>query len=298
MSHSARGCYIDPNEGRPAPFPIDRAGFLRALCQRAIKWSAIRSVAIERYAASTRAIRSSRSRRRTPPTLSHDSLNALRVNSHEVYSIKNLDLRRDILHITFVEGRLAFLETFQGKITGAVFSGRGHILAVPREPSEKESLARFVGTPLLDEDISNTYLRFDDDTAAELKSKLQKAGDEPADDPTIATEWNPVVSVLNRWHSLRLLDNIYSAHPQPYFYAGMEGAISGPFDVLVDDRRVEQLMIGQPKISGGEPVFDSWVSAPRANAPTPLPAAYDPVSYSLDTTILPDLISKAPRVSR
>jgi hypothetical protein len=219
----------------------------------------------------------------------YDTLNALRVNSHEVYSIKNLDLRRDILHITFAEGRLAFLETFQGKITGAVFSGRGHILAVPREPSEKESLARFVGTPLLDEDISNTYLRFDDDTAAELKSKLQKAGDEPADDPSIATEWNPVVSVLNRWHSLRLLDDIYSARTQPYFYAGMEGSISGPFDVLVDDRRVEQLMIGQPKISGGEPVFDSWVSAPRANAPKPLPAAFDPVSYSLDTTILPDL---------
>ncbi len=171
----------------------------------------------------------------------YDALNALRVNSHEVYSIKNLDLRRDILHITFVEGRLAFLESFQGKITGAVFSGRGHILGVPREPSEKESLARFVGTPLLDEDISNTYLRFDDDTAAELQSKLRAAGDVPVDDPSISVEWNPVVAVLNRWHSLRLLSDLFAAHIQPYFYAGMEGASSGPFDVLVDDRREEQV---------------------------------------------------------
>ncbi len=36
-------------------------------------------------------------------------------------------------------------------------------------------------------------------------------------------------------------------------------------------------------------MFDSWVSAPRANAPKPLPPAFEPVSYSLDTTILPDL---------
>jgi Peptidase family M1 domain len=219
----------------------------------------------------------------------YDTLNALRVNAHEVYSIKNFDLRRDILHITFAEGRLAFLETFQGKITGAVFSGHGHVLAVPREPSEKESLARFVGTPVLDEDISNTYLRFDDDTAAELQSKLKAAGDLPTEDSSISDEWNPVVAVLNRWHSLRLLNDILASQTVPYFYAGMEGSQSGPFDVLIDDRRDEQVMIGQPKTAGGQPVFDSWVSATRANAPKPLPPAFEPVSYSLDTTILPDL---------
>jgi hypothetical protein len=219
----------------------------------------------------------------------YDALNALRVNSHEVYSVKNLDLRRDILHITFAEGRLAFFESFQGKITGAVFSGRGHVLAVPREPSEKESIARFVGTPLLDEDIGNMYLRFDDDTASELQSKLRTAGDEPTSDPSISDQWNSVVSVLNRWHSLRLLNDLLAAKTQPYFYAGMEGAQSGPFDALVDDRREEQVMLGQPKTVGGAPVFDSWVSTQRANAPKPLPPAFEPVSYALDTTILPDL---------
>lgn len=219
----------------------------------------------------------------------YDALTALRVNSHEVYTIKNIDLRRDIVHITLTDGKLAFLEAYQGKIVGAVFSGRGHIVALPREPGEKESLARFIGTPILDEEISNTFLRFDDNTEAELREKLKAAKATPADDPSIADEWNPVVGVLNRWHSLRLLGDFYSAHPQPYFYAGMEGALSGPFDVLIDDRREEQVMIGQPKNADGQPVFDSWVSAPAANAPKPLPPAFDAESYSLDTTILPDL---------
>lgn len=219
----------------------------------------------------------------------YETLTSLRVNAHEVYTVKDFDLRRDIVHITLTDGRLAFLDPYEGKITGAVFSGRGHIVAVPHDPTEKESLARFTGTPVLDEEISNTYFRFDDDTAAELQAKLKAANATPAADPTIATEWNPVVGVLNRWHSLRLIADLLSTRPQTYFYAGMEGAFSGPFDVLIDDRREEQLMIGQPRNSDGQPVFDSWVSTTRLNAPKPQPAAFEPLSYSLDTTILPDL---------
>ena len=97
-----------------------------------------------------------------------DSLNALRVNSDEVYSVRDFDVRHDALHLTFIQGELAFLQPFRGKITGAVFSGRGRILAIPRDPAEKASAARFLGTPLIDEDFTGVYMRFDDNTAAAL----------------------------------------------------------------------------------------------------------------------------------
>src|SRR5450755_4409146 len=53
----------------------------------------------------------------------YDSLNALHVNSDDVYSVRDFDLRHDALHFNFAQGQIAFLQPFQGKITGAVFSG-------------------------------------------------------------------------------------------------------------------------------------------------------------------------------
>jgi len=75
----------------------------------------------------------------------------------------------------------------------------------------------------------------------------------------MATVWNSVVGTLNRWHSLRLVSDRLATQPLPYFYAGLGGQILGPFDILVDDRLDEQVLIGQPKTVNDEPLFDSWL---------------------------------------
>ncbi|MFZ0820753.1 MAG: M1 family aminopeptidase [Candidatus Acidiferrales bacterium] len=225
----------------------------------------------------------------TPPAHAiYSALNALRVNPGQIYNVKDLDLRRDAVHITFIEGEIAFLEPFEGKVTGFVFSGRGHILAIPRDPIEKASMARFLGTPLLDQEFTKTYARFDDGTAEELHSALLAAGAITGSDPDLASEWDPLIASLNPGHSLRVLTDLLASRPLPYFYAGFVGQVSGPFDVLIDNRRPEQVLLGQPKIVNDHLLFDIWTSYRRPNV-ADSSAPFSPLSYSLETTVRPDL---------
>ncbi len=217
-----------------------------------------------------------------------DALNSLRPNAHEVFTVKNLDLRRDAIHLTLEQGQIAFFNSVRGEITGAVFTGRGHILAVPRDITEKASLARFLNAPLLDEEFHRAYLRFDDKTSAELHSQLNAAGAVPVEDPSISEEWDETVAALNPWHSLRIIRDILSEHPLPYFYAGLLGDRSGPFDVMVDERREEQVLLGQPTVVNEQTMFDVWGSFRRANSVEPTPP-FNATSYQLDTTVQPDL---------
>ncbi len=225
----------------------------------------------------------------TPPVhVLYNALNALRVNPGQIYNVKNLDLRRDAFHINFVEGELAFLEPFEGKVTGFVFSGRGHILAIPRDPVEKASMARFLGVPMLDQEFTKAYSRFDDETATELHSALMAAGAQSGSDPDFISGWDPVIASLNPGHSLRILTDLVASRPLPYFYAGIDGQISGPFDVLLDARRPEQVLLGQLKMVNNHVLFDVWTSYHRESVPDQS-APFSPLNYSLQTTVRPDL---------
>ncbi len=250
---------------------IARAWFLFALC-----------------ACFLGALKGSAQTTEAPARSLYNALNALRVNSQEVYSVRDIDFRYDALHFTLIQGQLAFLQPFQGKVTGAVFSGRGHILVAPRDPVEKASVARFLGTPILDQRFSSLYLRFDGDAAADLIARLHQSGVTPAPDPSVAEEWNEAVAKLAPSQSLRILMDLLSDHPSPFFYAGVLGDTSGAFDALVDDRRPEQVLIGQPKTVNDQSFYDTWASFFRMGAQESAPAL-TAETYSLDTTVQPDL---------
>jgi len=216
----------------------------------------------------------------------YQALNALRVDPHEIYYVRELHLRRDAVRISFSEGKLAFLAALNGRVTGAVFTGRGQVLAIPSDPAEKRSLARFLGAPLLDQGFSRAFLRFTDDTAGELHRQLLEAGAQTLDEPSFAQEWNPAVANLNPWHSLRVLADWLSAQAQPYFYAGLVGEVSKPFDVLVDNRREDQVMLGQVRWEAGVRYYDVWAAFPRADAPPAPSESFVPLAYAITTSIL------------
>jgi Peptidase family M1 domain len=206
-----------------------------------------------------------------------------------VYEVHEIALRRDVVNLTLVEGKLAFLQPLGGRITGAVFTGRGRVFATPRDRGERQSLAQFLGVPMLDQGFSKVILRFTDDTAAEIQNQIESSGAKKEEDPEFAAEWANVTANLNPWHSLRILFDWLSTDPRPYFYAGIATSAVGAFDVLVDDRRPEQVLIGQLKFSGGARLYDIWASFP-AGGSAPKPAdSFAPLDYRVDTTIGEDL---------
>jgi hypothetical protein len=218
------------------------------------------------------------------------SLTALQLDSQTVYRIApkdRIELRRSDSVLTFEEGRLAFYQPFEGHITGFVFSGLGHALALPRDPSEKQQMARFLGSPVLDQQFVSAYVRFTDDTAQDLLAQFKSAELQPAPDPAFTELWHNHLQRLNPSHSLRILFEKYSATPRHFFHAGIDGLTTGPFDVLLDDMRDENFLLGQPRVINKVTYYDVWTSyATAAFAPPKI--QFDALHYHIDTTIRPD----------
>lgn len=223
------------------------------------------------------------------PLALYQALIALRPDGSRVYSVHDLNLRRDVINFTFSEGKLAFLQPLGGRVTGLVFAGRGHVIATPHERGERRSLAQFLGVPILDMGFSAAYIRFTDDTAAEIERQLQQGNDESAADPAFAQRWEPEVAALGPSQSLRVMTDLLSTSPLPYFYTLVDGDSAGPFEVSVDQRRAEQVLIGQVRMNNGAPVYDVWAHFPTEDSRKVSPEPFAPLDYRVDSTIGDDL---------
>ncbi len=228
----------------------------------------------------------------------YQALNALRPDGAHVYKVHELNLRRDVVSLTFQDGELAFFPPLYGRVTGAVFTGLGHIVATPRDAGERRSLAQFLGVPLLDQGFQTAYLRFTDNTAEEIEKDLAGTGTKPTGDSPFMQGWEDVLHAVNPWHSLRILEDLLSSDSQPYFYAGLGGSSSGAFDVLIDSRREEQVLIGQPRSVNGEQIYNVWASfaatqppfAREADAAARAFGGFKPLDYRVYTSIGNDLL--------
>jgi hypothetical protein len=220
----------------------------------------------------------------------YDALKGLRVDAAAVYRVlpeQRLALRRGDASLSFEEGLLGFFAALDGRITGAVFSGRGHALAAPRDPVEKQQMARFLNATVLDEDFSSAYLRFTDETAEELLAQLRSGKVAAGLDAAFAARWESLVAQMNTGQTLRVLDSVLTQNPKPYFYGALDGATTGPFDVYYDQESQEPFLLGQPRPAAerdGGYYYDIWASyALAGNAPAT--AAFRALHYSIDTNI-------------
>ena len=204
--------------------------------------------------------------------------------TYKIEPAQRIELRRGDAKLLFEQGVLAFFAPLDGKITGAVYSGRGHILATPRDPVEKQQLAYFLGAPVLDEDFTTAYMRFTEDTAIDLLHQLQTA---PQTDTNFADLWQSAVATRNPAHAMRLLYEWLSASPHPYFAAALGGVQSGPFDFVYDESREEPEMLGQAKKNNRGEFYDIWSSS-RTAAIKPPSAAFHALQYRIEATIHPD----------
>ncbi len=223
-----------------------------------------------------------------PPHELYDAINALRVDPSAVYHVapaNHIELRRGDAVLSFEEGRLAFFSPLDGRISGAVFAGRAHALAIPRDPVEKQQMGHFLGAPVLDQDCMSAYMQFTDGTADELLSQFHKAGITPQTDSSMSTQWEPALAQLNRIHAIRILLDVLSPNPKPFFYADLEGVATGPFDVFLDFQRDEPFSLGQYHKAEGRTYYDVWTSHSIPDS-SPVPVAFRAVHYAIGTSIL------------
>ncbi|HET8921573.1 MAG TPA: M1 family aminopeptidase [Candidatus Acidoferrum sp.] len=225
-----------------------------------------------------------------PPHELYDAINALRLDPAVVYHLlpaNRITLRRGDAVLSFEEGTLAFFSPLDGRITGAVFAGRGHALALPRDPVEKQQMGHFLGAPVLDQEFVSAYLRFTDDTADELLRQFDSARLAPKMDSSLNAQWESSIALLNPLHTLRVLLDLLSPNPKPFFCASLEGVATGQFDVILDPQRDEPFALGQYHKAAGMVYYDIWTSHRVADLPAPS-VAFRGLRYAIETSILLD----------
>jgi hypothetical protein len=225
------------------------------------------------------------------------------IDPNAVFHVRELPLVREDVRFYFTDGILALLEPVEGRVTGAIFVGEGETLVMPPDASEKRHLARFTGAPVLNEKFNAAFLRFGDDTAAQLTAGVaDHTVKVPFDKDEFLEQWSPVVQNLDFVYDLRLLDDLLvasgpkqgdPANPRlinsGFFLAHMFGLRLGAFDITVDPLAPEQVGVGQINWSEGRRYNDVWLSFPSALA-RQKQHAKNPDASPLDGVAMPDPI--------
>jgi hypothetical protein len=142
----------------------------------------------------------------------------------DVISVNNFELHRDAATFTFTSGDFAFYPEVNGKVTGAVFRGAGHLHLAPPNAEERHNLLILNKAPEFDEDFDQVVLRFTDDTAAELrKASAGKAPPDPVFGRQAMDLRNFQRLKLFENFDLRLFEDVESPTQHGYFLAAIHG---------------------------------------------------------------------------
>jgi len=195
------------------------------------------------------------------------SLLSVGLDPQKIYKIREAVIDREDVHLWMNDGTIGFLQSVDGHITGAFFEGDGEVLIRPPDRQERASLGLFTGEGVLEEKISSAYLRFNDETAAELQPYLR-----PAEDTKDFFEHNdPIARNLAQVDAMRLVISFTSGPttaapgelpplPDRLLHARVAGARLGVFDIYFDTRNPEQITVGQASQKGEQTYYDLWMS--------------------------------------
>jgi len=203
-------------------------------------------------------------------------LSSTELDPGRVFRVRDSSLDRPAVHITLEDGTIAFTKDILGKITGAFFEGDGEVLLVPPNEAERKSMSLFTGMAILEERFTTAYLRFNDNTAAELQPGLR----EPEDPQAFVARWNETATTLAQADAMRMLASFSELLPISEPASGKESASSDPvkqsdrllhvrlqgntlgaFDILFDSAAGEQIEAGQTKSTeDGTVYYNVWTS--------------------------------------
>ena len=220
----------------------------------------------------------------------------------ECYRVRDVTLVKEDVRIYFTDGHLIFSKPVMGRRIAAVFTsdtdgGDGEIILLPPNRAERSSLARFTGSPNLDEHFRTALFLF---TGGEYEALMAQLPDNPANKrvPELGAvmdeEWASVLHNLGESYQTRLTLDLLNGpgHPRGLFAALFRSARFGPFDLIFDPLSYEQIMLGQLNTRQNRLFFDTWTSFPARSSrehPAPPPSTVEVRDYRIEATVNPDL---------
>jgi len=200
----------------------------------------------------------------------------------QCYRVRDLSLYKEDIKLYFNDGYLMFSKPVAGERIAAIFTadvegGDGEILLLPPQRGERQSLARFTGSPNLDEHFHAALLMFTDDSGRALMESIENGSGRKAPEmsPQLVEQWAPVVSNILDSFAPRIAGDLLSpGRTDGLLLAALGGKKLGNFDVIYDPGSPEQILAGQLMERNQRVVYDVWTSftARRFRAASAIPA--------------------------
>jgi hypothetical protein len=141
----------------------------------------------------------------------------------DAYQVTDLVLAKDAASFTLT-GTLHLLPPVQGKVTGAVFLGKGTMAYVPPIAAERSMLRNLTREPEFNETFEKAVFRFTDDTADKIKAAGTRstASASQAQNALKDLHDNLRLRLKDNLHA-RVLNDVLSPQPGGLFHAYIDG---------------------------------------------------------------------------
>jgi hypothetical protein len=184
------------------------------------------------------------------------------------YRVRDLGFSREDLRFYLTDGYLILGKPVDGRIFSAVFvageeSGDAEVIVMPPSRAERASLARFTGSPNLDEHFVAGVFLFSDDTGKELLEQIRAVEGKllPEKGILMAGQWDQVVRNLTGSLDIRLVQDHLVGHPADgLFHAIVTGRKFANFDLLYDPQALDQVAVGQLVERENRLFFNIWTN--------------------------------------
>lgn len=184
----------------------------------------------------------------------------------QCYRVRDLSLYKEDIKLYFNDGYLIFSKPVAGQRIAAVFTsdveqGDGEVLLLPPQRGERQSLARFTGSPNLNEHFTRALLIFTDDTGQALLESIEKGSGRKAPEmgPLLEEQWAPTLANILDSFAPRIAGDLLSpGRTDGLLLTALAGKTLGNFDVIYDPASSEQIMVGQMMERNQRVVYDIW----------------------------------------
>jgi hypothetical protein len=222
------------------------------------------------------------------------------IDPQTCYRVRDLQLRRDDLSLYLTDGYIALSKPVAGRRVFAIYHAsepgdHAEVLVRPPDRGERSSLAKYTGSPILNEQVKEAVFIATDGADEELmKLILESPLSKPAPDMglLLGSRLNSVLRNIGSSFQVRIVQDLLTAdRAGGLFYAAFSGVSLGNFDALFDPTAREQLIIGQVTSSPEGGGFNIWTSfetraARRRAGPGRSPGSLS--NYRIESVIEPD----------
>jgi len=205
----------------------------------------------------------------------------------------NVEIIRDRVHITLLDGTIQFAQPVNGVVFAAVFHGNGRVQADPPDPAEARQLRLFTKQDKLDMTFSDATFSFTDGFYEDVAKQVKWASSAGAGDDLYAKRQKERED-LGAEYLPRLFKSVLSGDRKrtAYFLADLKAKDKGWIEVRDDAMQLEEIRVGRWGDGGAVKIPDIWMNFP-ADGRSPRHAYDDPSarqdflipSYKINTAV-------------